>query len=156
MCKWRESLSKRVLIGRGLDQNKKICYTFGVKFLCSCEGTYARHCLRFPVVMAGRPHLFPFRTQKLSSHAPTILGWQRPGKIGHCRILLYSSIAQLAEHAAVNRGVVGSSPTGGAIKAEDILRLFLYANLIYKISWYVYTNGLKLKIFVFEGTCDEQ
>ena len=28
----------------------------------------------------------------------------------------YSSIAQLVEHAAVNRRVVGSSPTGGAIK----------------------------------------
>ena len=26
----------------------------------------------------------------------------------------YSSIAQLVEHAAVNRAVVGSSPTGGA------------------------------------------
>ncbi len=28
--------------------------------------------------------------------------------------MLYSSIAQSVEHAAVNRGVVGSSPTGGA------------------------------------------
>ena len=28
----------------------------------------------------------------------------------------YSSLAQLAEHAAVNRRVVGSSPTGGAKK----------------------------------------
>ena len=30
----------------------------------------------------------------------------------------YSSIAQLVEHAAVNRRVVGSSPTWGAKKAE--------------------------------------
>ncbi len=29
--------------------------------------------------------------------------------------LIYSSIAQLVEHSAVNRRVVGSSPTGGAI-----------------------------------------
>ena len=29
--------------------------------------------------------------------------------------LLYSSLAQSVEHAAVNRSVVGSSPTGGAI-----------------------------------------
>ena len=29
-------------------------------------------------------------------------------------IVVYSSIAQLVEHAAVNRRVVGSSPTGGA------------------------------------------
>ena len=30
----------------------------------------------------------------------------------------YSSIAQLVEHAAVNRRVVGSSPTGGAILVQ--------------------------------------
>ena len=30
----------------------------------------------------------------------------------------YSSIAQSVEHAAVNRGVVGSSPTWGARKAR--------------------------------------
>ena len=29
---------------------------------------------------------------------------------------IHSSIAQSVEHAAVNRRVVGSSPTGGAIK----------------------------------------
>ena len=29
-------------------------------------------------------------------------------------VLLYSSLAQSVEHAAVNRRVVGSSPTGGA------------------------------------------
>ena len=32
-----------------------------------------------------RFHLFPSRTQKLSAHTPTILGWRRPGKIGSCR-----------------------------------------------------------------------
>ena len=31
-------------------------------------------------------------------------------------VLLYSSLAQSVEHAAVNRRVVGSSPTGGARK----------------------------------------
>ena len=30
---------------------------------------------------------------------------------------LYASLAQSVEHAAVNRGVVGSSPTGGAIRS---------------------------------------
>ena len=29
-------------------------------------------------------------------------------------VTLYSSLAQSVEHAAVNRSVVGSSPTGGA------------------------------------------
>ena len=32
--------------------------------------------------------------------------------------LLRSSLAQLAEHAAVNRGVAGSSPAGGETKME--------------------------------------
>lgn len=144
--------------------------------------------------MAVRIHLFPYRTQKLSSPASTILGWRRPGKIDRrllnipqqlswqgircshiprkmgrnqgfqhkLRVLfktqhlkvknrpkkfvasiafrnlgdwlikklnqpkianvclknflqnLQSSIAQLVEHAAVNRRVVGSSPTWGA------------------------------------------
>ena len=35
---------------------------------------------------------------------------------GRCVKIGYSSLAQLAEHAAVNRVVVGSSPTGGAIR----------------------------------------
>ena len=35
-----------------------------------------------------RSHLFPFRTQKLSSVVPKILGWRRPGKIGRCRLSL--------------------------------------------------------------------
>ena len=44
-------------------------------------------------------------------------------------IELYSSIAQPVEHAAVNRRVVGSSPTGGAIKErtfvyQDKVRIF--------------------------------
>ena len=36
------------------------------------------------------------------------------------RPLLYSSLAQSVEHLTVNQGVVGSSPTGGAIKALSI------------------------------------
>ena len=35
------------------------------------------------VIQTCRNHLFPFRTQKLSCRVPTILGWRRPGKIGH-------------------------------------------------------------------------
>ena len=82
---------------------------------------------QFPVAIARRSHLFPSRTQKLSSPVQKILGWKRPGKI--CRRQnLYSSIAQLVEHAAVNRRVVGSSPTWGAIKSERInsFRFFVH------------------------------
>ena len=40
-----------------------------------------------PVSMTVRSHLFPFRTQKLSSLVPKIVGWTRPVKIGRCRRL---------------------------------------------------------------------
>ena len=36
-------------------------------------------------MMAERPHLFPSRTQQLSSHASKVLGWKRPGRIDCCR-----------------------------------------------------------------------
>ena len=41
---------------------------------------------KIPVVMAKGIHLFPYRTQKLSLSAPMVLGWRRPGRVGHCRI----------------------------------------------------------------------
>ena len=54
---------------------------------------------------------------------PKILGWRRPGKIGHSRHtgyetypFIYSSLAQLAERMTVNHDVAGSSPAGGARK----------------------------------------
>ena len=65
------------------------------------------------VLIAVRVHPFPSRTRKLSSLAPKILGWRRPGKIGSANIIAF--LAQSVEHAAVNRRVVGSSPTGGAM-----------------------------------------
>ena len=37
-------------------------------------------------MIAMRVHLFPSRTQKLSSFAPTILGGRLPGKIGNANI----------------------------------------------------------------------
>ena len=47
-----------------------------------------------------------------------------------------SSIAQSVEHAAVNRGVVGSSPTGGAIKKalrkKCFFSLFAYNERLYE------------------------
>ena len=44
---------------------------------------------------------------------------------------IYSSIAQLAEHAAVNRRVVGSNPTGGAIDiaVTPVAAIFEYGPL---------------------------
>ena len=44
--------------------------------------------------------------------------------------LQYSSLAQSVEHSAVNRVVVGSSPTGGAQETRKslILWVFLFHN----------------------------
>ena len=39
-----------------------------------------------PVIMKQRIHLFPFRTQKLSSALPKVLSHPRLGRIGNCRI----------------------------------------------------------------------
>ena len=41
------------------------------------------------MTIAGRTHLFPSRTQKLSSLAPMILGGKLPGKVGRCRFFLF-------------------------------------------------------------------
>ena len=38
------------------------------------------------VLIAVRVHPFPSRTRQLSSLAPKILGWRRPGKIGSADI----------------------------------------------------------------------
>ncbi len=61
--------------------------------------------------------------------------WKMPILCG-TRFRTYSSIAQSVEHAAVNRRVVGSSPTWGAIlrKSESVLiRTFLFF-LLYPIK----------------------
>ena len=88
------------------------------------------------VFLTVRVHLFPFRTQKLSSPVPTILVWRRTGKIGQCqhkgfgvhvKPFDFASLAQQVEHAAVNRRVVGSNPTGGA---NGIAATFVTAILI--------------------------
>ena len=52
--------------------------------MCGFQGT--KRPEEIPVVMAKGSHLFPYRTQKLSLSAPMVLGWRRPGRVGHCRI----------------------------------------------------------------------
>ena len=52
-------------------------------------------------------------------------GSGRPG-----RTLSHSSIAQSVEHAAVNRRVVGSSPTGGAKKSRETPVFLLFFTLL--------------------------
>ena len=52
---------------------------------------------------------------------------------------IYSSIAQLAEHAAVNRRVVGSNPTGGA--TETVLPSRYRDGNIFSEIWTVSSVG---------------
>ena len=50
------------------------------------------------VMMPGRFHLFPFRTQQLSVHRPRVLRWRRRGRVGSCRnILLDSSVGRASD-----------------------------------------------------------
>ena len=43
----------------------------------------------YAVITAKRIHLFPFRTQKLSSLAPMVLGGKLPGRVGHSRVIFF-------------------------------------------------------------------
>ena len=73
---------------------------------------------RWPVSMTVRFHLFPFRTQKLSSLVPKIVGWKRPVKIGRCRLLfLLWPVGQAVKTAASHAVNVGSIPARVTIKA---------------------------------------
>ena len=68
----------------------------------------------------GPPVPIPNTVVKLNSAENTWLEAARENRSMPTQALqkqgTHSSIAQSVEHAAVNRGVVGSSPTGGARK----------------------------------------
>ena len=49
-----------------------------------------------PVMMARGPHLFPYRTQKLSLLTPMILGGKLPGKVGN-RWFFYFNLVAMAK-----------------------------------------------------------
>ena len=60
------------------------------------------------VMIARRIHLFPYRTQKLSSLALMILGGRPPGKVGRCR--LFWSYGQAVKTPPFHGGNPGSIP----------------------------------------------
>ena len=72
--------------------------------------------------MTQRSHLFPFRTQKLSSVVPKILGWRRPGKIGRRR--LFSLLFGAPEVSAASGGYSEPERAGQRRRAmrEHIMR----------------------------------
>ena len=55
-----------------------------------------------------RVHLFPSRTQKLSSFAPTILGGRLPGKIGNANTIAATERLRLLLYINVEEGLVPS------------------------------------------------
>ena len=59
-------------------------------------------------MMALRSHLFPYRTQKLSSIAPKVVGGSLPARIGSRDA--HGRLAQLGEHLPYKQGVTGSIP----------------------------------------------
>ncbi len=77
-------------LGTSLKGDKRL-----KKILFSFEGVTLKGRKKNPVAMALRNHLYPYRTQKLSSIALMVLGGRPPGRVERCRIK-YSSIAQLA------------------------------------------------------------
>ena len=101
-CKRSDPFSSCVLRGRGLDpifMRYSICCAvrYSVLRVHPLTGKHGNARMsekrsltlvrQWPVSMTVRFHLFPFRTQKLSSLVPKIVGWRRPVKIGRCRLL---------------------------------------------------------------------
>ena len=66
------------------------------------------HIKKYAVTIAGRTHLFPYRTQKLSSLALMILGGRPPGKARRCR--LFWSYGQAVKTPPFHGGNPGSIP----------------------------------------------
>ena len=60
------------------------------------------------VTMALRSHLYPYRTQKLSSVTPKVVGGSLPARIGSRDA--HGRLAQLGEHLPYKQGVTGSIP----------------------------------------------
>ena len=102
MCKWSDPFSKRVLIGRGLDHNsletlksqrKNVSSDYSVLKARPSKKHWTKYN-RYVILgqsdrsvsMTVRFHLFPFRTQKLSSLVPKIVRWKRRVKIGSRRL----------------------------------------------------------------------
>ena len=102
MCKWSDPFSKSVLIDRGLDHNsletlksqrKNVSSDYSVLKARPSKKywtKYNKHVILVQsdrsVSMTVRFHLFPFRTQKLSSLVPKIVRWKRRVKIGSRRL----------------------------------------------------------------------
>ena len=87
------------------------------------------------VMIARRIHLFPYRTQKLSSLALMILGGRPPGKVGRCR--LFWSYGQAVKTPPFHGGNPGSIPGRITRPKPDFLnesQVFLFVEISMKAS----------------------
>ena len=75
--------------------------------------------MRNPVTIAKRIHLYPSRTQKLSSLALKILGGQPPGKIGRRRFFRIRPHGQEVKTSPFHGGNPGSIPGGVTIYLSE-------------------------------------
>ena len=113
MCKWSDPFSKSVLIDRGLDHNsletlksqrKNVSSDYSVlkarpskKHWTNSRPVWDTEPVIWSVTMTVRFHLFPFRTQKLSSLVPKIVRWKRRVKIGSRRLLYGPLVKRLRQ-----------------------------------------------------------
>ena len=79
-------------------------------------------------MMALRSHLFPYRTQKLSSIAPKVVGGSLPARIG--RRDAHGRLAQLGEHLPYKQGVTGSIPVTSILKPPLVGGFFVSETVI--------------------------
>ena len=111
MCKHGNVFSLAVLIGRELDH----IFGWALKFSLFCFYYFIQFSGYKPEVGTdygeGTPVPIPNTEVKLICAEDTWLVTARDNRWCQHK---YSSLAQLVEHAAVNRRVVGSSPTRGA------------------------------------------
>src|SRR5699024_8944669 len=106
------------------DGSQKIRDVYAVKL--DLTHSHRHHC---PAAMAERPHLFPCRTQQLSSPAPMVVGLTSrksrtlPGSDILIEYLLTGELAQLGEHLPYKQRVGGSNPSFSTIHKAGLAQL---------------------------------
>ena len=121
-------------------RSTRVCF---VTLKCSCllysfEGTPQQ---RNPVAIAEWIHLFPSRTQSLSTHTSKVLGWRRPGRIESCWLMTHPKGCVFLFW---NQGISGSTFNKGS---SDIFwsMMFVSSTLMWWSSAYqrMLSRGLR-------------
>ena len=127
MCKCGDAFSLRVLIGRGLDLLRPFLFKIILSLVfIRFSGFYLIVGVDYdedppvPIPNTVVKLVCAENTWRAASRENRSMPTQRSSP--RAALLSYSSLAQLAEHAVVNRRVVGSSPTGGANNRVLVIR----------------------------------